>query len=160
MAGDEIPSSIRQMRQAPSEDPDSEHLAAAVESLAKVLDAEINERRVLTEQVEQLRSELLDLKQNLRVRVEAAFRADDDSRGRESGNTVAQTPEERLAAAGFSRQQLESIHRLQARAQMAQIELDDRARREGWIDTPRYVQESRNLATGAAVIRNALGDEL
>jgi S1-C subfamily serine protease len=43
---------------------------------------------------------------------------------------------------------------------MGQIELDDRARREGWVNTPRYVQESQDLSTGAAVIRNALGDEL
>ncbi|MGH8546901.1 MAG: PDZ domain-containing protein [Gammaproteobacteria bacterium] len=128
--------------------------------MAEVLNAEINERRVLSEQLEQLKSELLDLKQNLRVRVEDAFQADNGSRGRESGNSVAQSMEERFAAAGFTRQQLESIHSLQAEAEMARIELDDRAIREGWIDTPRYVQESRNLPTGATVIRNALGDEL
>lgn len=158
----EIPagSSIRQIRQDPSGEPDSEHLAEAIESLAKVLNAEINERRVLTEQLQQLKSELQDLKQNLRVRVEEAFQEDNGSGGRESGTSVAQTTEERLAAAGFNRQQLEAIDRLQAEAQMAQIELDDRARREGWINTPRYVQESRNLATGGTVIRDALGDEL
>jgi PDZ domain len=139
-------------------EPDSEDLA--IESLAKVLNAEINERRVLTEQIEQLRAELLDLQQNLKARVEEAFQSTDASGGEASGNTVAQTREERLVAAGFSRQQLEAVERLQAETEMAQIELDDRARREGWINTPRYFQESRDLATGATVIRNALGDEL
>jgi hypothetical protein len=157
----EIPakSSLRPIQQDPSGKPSSEHLAETVQSLAKVLDAEINERRVLTEQLEALKSELADLKQNLRVRVEDAFQAGDASRRRGSGDAVEQTPEERLAAAGFTHQQLESIQRLQAEAEMARIDLDDRARREGWINTPRYVQESRNLPTGAAVLRNALGDE-
>jgi hypothetical protein len=156
----EIPakSSLRPIQQDPSGKPSSEHLAETVQSLAKVLDAEINERRVLTDQLEALKSELADLKQNLGVRVEEAFRADDASRRRESGGAVEQTPEERLAAAGFTHQQLESIQRLQAEAEMARIDLDDRARREGWINTPRYVRESRNLPTAEAVLRNALGD--
>jgi len=151
--------SIRQIRQDPSREADSEHLADVVEALAQVLDDEINERRVLTEQLEQLKSEILDLKHNLRLRVEEAFQADDGSRRQQSGDTIAQTTEERLAAAGFTPQQLESIQRLEAEAQMRQIELDDRARREGWINTPRYIQESQDLSTSATVIRNALGDE-
>lgn len=124
-----------------------------------MLNAEINERRVLTEQLEQLRSELLDLKQNLRVRAEEAFQAADGS-GEQESDVVAQTPAERLAGAGFTRQQLEAVERLQAEAEMAQIELDDLARREGWINSPRYFQESQDLATGGTAIRNALGNEL
>lgn len=139
---------------------DSENLADIVDSLTRVLNDEINERRVLAEQLEQMKSELLDLKQNLGVRVQEAFQAD-ASRREESGDMAAPASrEERLAAAGFTRQQLESIQTLEARAQMSQIELDDRARREGWMNTPRYFQESRDLVTGATVIRNALGDEL
>lgn len=148
--------SIPQTRQ----DPPGEHLADAVESLTKVLNAEINERRVLTEQVQQLKSELSDLKQNLKARVEEAFQAENDSRRQQPGSTVAQSSEERLLAAGFTPQELESIRRLEAEAQMAGIELDDRARREGWINTPRYFRELRELSTGAAAIRKALGDEL
>jgi hypothetical protein len=153
-------SSIRRIRQDSSREPDSEHLADVVESLAQVLDDEINERRVLTEQLEQMNSEVLDLKRNLRVRVEEAFQEDGGAPRQELGDTIAQTTEERLAAAGFTRQQLESIRTLEAEARMGQIELDDRARREGWINTPRYVQESQDLSTGATVIRNAVGDEL
>jgi hypothetical protein len=153
-------SSIRQLRREPSREPDSEHLAEVVESLAQVVSDEINERGVLTEQLEQLKSEVLDLKHNLRVRVEEAFQEDGGAPRQELGDTIAQTTEERLAAAGFTRQQLESIRTLEAEARMGQIELDDRARREGWINTPRYVQESQDLSTGATVIRNAVGDEL
>jgi C-terminal processing protease CtpA/Prc len=131
-----------------------------VESLAQVVGDEINERGVLAEQVEQLESELLDLKHNLRVRVQQAFQEGDGAPQPEGGDAIAQTAEERLAAIGITRQQLESIRALEAGAQMAQIELDDRARREGWINTPRYVQESQDLATGTTSVRNALGDEL
>lgn len=152
-----VQASTPQTTQDSPGEPDSE--TAAIESLAKVLNAEINERRVLTEQVEQLRSELLDLEQNLRVRVEEAFQAADGS-GEQESDVVAQTPAERLAGAGFTRQQLEAVERLQAEAEMAQIELDDLARREGWINSPRYFQESQDLATGATAIRNALGNEL
>ncbi|HET6628652.1 MAG TPA: PDZ domain-containing protein [Woeseiaceae bacterium] len=152
--------SIRQARPDPSDEPTPEHLADAVESLAKVLNAEINERRLLAEQLQELKSELLDLQRNLRVRVEAAFQEENGARGQESGNTVTRTRDERLAAAGFTRQQLESIDRLQAEAQMAWIELDDRARREGWLNTERYFRESRALTSGRTVIRKALGNEL
>jgi hypothetical protein len=158
----EIPtkSSIRQFGREPSREPDSEHLADVVESLAQVVSDEINERGVLTEQVEQLKSEVLDLKHNLRVRVQEAFQEGDGAPREEAGDAIAQTTEERFAAAGLTRQQLESIRALEAGAQMDQIELDDRARREGWINTPRYVQESQDMSTGATAIRDALGDEL
>jgi hypothetical protein len=131
-----------------------------VESLAQVVSDEINERGVLAGQVEQLESEILDLKHNLRVRVQEAFQEGDGGPQQEGGDANAQTTEERLAAVGITRQQLESIRALEAGAQMDQIELDDRARREGWVNTPRYVQESQDLLTGATAVRNALGDEL
>jgi C-terminal processing protease CtpA/Prc len=154
-------SSVPEIRQLPLSESDRAHLAEVVESLTQVLNDEINERRVLTEQLEQLESELSDLEQNLSVRVREAFAADEASRQRSSGDRVAQSSwDERLAAAGFTPQQLESIRTLQSQGQMAHIELDDRARREGWINTPRYMQESRNLQTGATAVRNALGDEL
>lgn len=152
------PPPIEQLRQDPSGEIDPERLADAVESLAEVLNSEITERRILTQKFEELQSELLDLKQNLRVRVQEAFQ--DGSRRQEQDDVDVRTPEERLAAAGFTRQQLESLDRLQVEIQMAQIELDDRARREGWINTPRYLEESDDLSTGRTVIRNALGDEM
>lgn len=147
-----------QSRQDLSGLPDSDR--AAIESLAEVLNAEIHERRVLADQLEQLKAELMDLEQNLRVRVEDAFEMDEGSRGPESDIEVARTREERLAAAGFTRQQLATIDRLQAEAQMAWIDLDDRARREGWLNTARYARESRELSSGMAVIHDALGDDL
>ena len=42
---------------------------------------------------------------------------------------------------------------------MQQIELDDRARREGWITTSRYFEEFNNLVKGADTVRRDLGDD-
>ena len=130
-----------------------------LESLTRVLDDEINERRVLAEKLEALDSEFADLNRNLKSRVEEAFTADNVQR-QSTGTTVSPTVDDRLVAAGFTRQQLAFVRKLQAEGQMAAIEMDDRARREGWVDTPRYYQESRDLASGTTAVRDALGDEL
>ena len=150
--------SAEQVPQSLPEVGDSER--AAIESLARILNAEINERRVLTEQLEQLRADLRDLEQNLRVRVEAAFEMDERSRAQGQDSADPRTRQERLAAAGFTPGQLATIDRLQAESRMAWIELDDRARREGWIDTPRYYEESRALTSGSPAVRETLGDDM
>ena len=82
---------------------DSENLADVLESLTRVLDDEINERRVLTEKLEVLDSELSDLKRNLKSRVEEAFTADNVQR-QSTETTVSPTIDDRLVAAGFTRQ--------------------------------------------------------
>lgn len=140
-------------------DVDSEHLAQVVESLVQILDEEISERRILAEQLKEMQSEVTDLKQNLRVRVEEAFAMERNSGQQQSNTEVGETIEERLAAVGFTRQQLESIQRLEAEARMRQVELDDRARREGWINSPRYLEESEKISTGATTTRELLGDD-
>jgi C-terminal processing protease CtpA/Prc len=137
---------------------DSGNLPEVLESLTRVLDREIDERRVLAEKLDALDSELSDLKRNLKSRVEEAFVA--DTVQQQSPETIVPTTEDPLEAAGFTRQQLDAVRRLQAEAQMAAIAMDDRARREGWVDTPRYYQEARSLASGAAGVREALGDDL
>jgi C-terminal processing protease CtpA/Prc len=147
-------------------EPDAQQLARMVDSLVDVLDEEIAERRILAEQLEQTRTEMNDLQQNLRARVEAAFdtttdTAESASIGRNRQNSREereQALQQRLVAAGFSREQVEYLERRQAEGQMLQIELDDRARREGWIGTTRYAEESAKLTSGADVLRQELGD--
>lgn len=159
-AGAPTRSSIKPVRADPTRTPDLDHLADVVESLAQTLDDEINERRVLGEQLERLRSELEDLTQNLGPRVEQAFNARNAAR-QESGEAIEQgSVEDRLAAAGITPQQQAFIRGLQADSQMAAIELDDRARREGWLNTPRYFKEAQELSSGSAAIRGVLGDEV
>ena len=140
-----------------SEDLDRERLTQVLESLALTLDEEIAERRVLAEQLEGLQAEVADLKQNLRARVREAFAQDERSARAQADGRAAQTMEERLTAAGFTSLQLAAIERLRSEAQMAQIDLDDRARREGWSGA-RYQQELASVANGSTKIREMLGD--
>ncbi len=147
---------------------DPEQVARVVESLVQTLDAEIAERRVLEVQLEELRLELTDLQENLGPRVAEAF--SDGAFGSVSinaRNTDSSEPdsqrnlrmEARLAAAGFTTQQVATLRRRQAEIQMRQIDIDDRARREGWVNTSRYVEELDNLTTGLDPIRRDLGDD-
>ncbi len=139
---------------------DPEQVAQVVESLMQIVDEEISERQVLAEQLEEVRAEMAELQQNLRARVEAAFA--DNPRNAVSRPPVAQvnqSMEERLAASGFTLQQFEDLRRREEGAQMQQIELNDLAIREGWINSPRYFEEINRLTSGADNIRRELGDD-
>jgi hypothetical protein len=139
---------------------DLEQLAQVVESLIQILDEEISERHVLAEQLEEVRSEMTELQQYLRARVESVFSINPrNTVTQQPGPQIDQAIEGRLAASGFTPQQFETIRRREAGAQMRQIELDDRARREGWVNTPRYYEESNNLPSGADIVRRDLGDD-
>ena len=156
----DVGSLAEQLTRGESSELNPEQLAQVLESLIQILDNEISERRVLAEQLDELRTEMTELRQNLRVRVEEAFAA-------EAGSTASQTPEARanqtvetrLAAAGFTPWQIEAMRRSEAGAQMRQIEFDDRARREGWVNTPRYYDEYNKLTSATDSIRSDLGDE-
>lgn len=149
-----------QLRDGEPSEIDSEQQAQVLASLVQTLDNEISERRILAEELDAMRKEMTELQQNLRGRVEAAF-------SRETGRTTSQQPgaqanqtiEEKLAAAGFTPRQIEATRRVEAEARMRQIELDDRARREGWVNSPRYYEEL-NILTGAPdTVRRDLGDD-
>ena len=142
-----------------------EQLALVVESLVQILDQEIVERRVLAEQLEELRSDLTDLQETLGIRVNEAFSATSNSF--DAGNSALavdgtqgnQTIGARLAAAGFMPQQIETLRRREAEMVMMQVDVDDRARREGWFNTPRYFEELNNFANTVNPIRRDLGDD-
>lgn len=143
-------------------DPDS--IASAVNSLARVLDAEIAERRILSEQLEELQRQLSDLQENLGPRVtEALSRANNEAVSVSSRRVQEQDGEAtlvtRLAAAGFTEKEAATLRRRQGEIQMQQVELDDRARREGWVNTPRYYQEISKLSNDMDPIRRELGDD-
>jgi hypothetical protein len=143
---------------------DAAELAQVVESLVQVLDEEIAERRILADQLEQTRIEMSDLQQNLRVRVEEAFdmNPDTDRSASENGRSRRASEDNgvdrRLFAAGFTADEVDYLRRRQAEDQMLQIDLDDRARREGWFGTPRHAEEMAKLPAGGDTLRRELGD--
>ena len=139
---------------------DSEQVALVVDSLMQILDEEISERQILAEQLEDVQSEMADLQQNLRARVEAAFsESRENAIAQRAVTQVNQSMEERLAASGFTPQQFEVLRRREEGAQMQQIELNDQAIREGWVNSPRYFEEINRLTSGTDNIRRELGDD-
>lgn len=139
---------------------DPAQVAQVVESLVQILDEEISERRVLAEQLEELRSEMTDLQQNLRARVDAAYAAERRNNNSERSSQRGDArQEERLAKSGLTSQQFETIRRREAIATMQRIELDDQARREGWVDSPRYYEAFNELEGDSNSIRAEIGDE-
>ncbi len=159
---------IEQVAQGDLRESDPEQVARVVESLAQILNEEIAERRILAEQLEELRSEVTDLQENLGTRVAEAF-----SNGAVGSVSIAVegtappqdnfqrnlAMEARLAAAGFTAEQVATLRRREAEMLMQQVELDDRARREGWVNTPRYFEEFNNLSNDQNPIRRELGDD-
>ncbi len=139
---------------------DREQMAQIVESLIQTLDEEINERHVLAEQLAKVRSEMTELQQIFRTLTVATSSANTRiAASQQQGAEVGQTIDERLAASGFTPQQIETMRRREAASQMQQVELDDQARREGWVNTARYYQELNNLTSGADTVRRDLGDD-
>ena len=138
-------------------------VASAVNSLAQVLDAEIAERRILAEQLEELRGQLTDLQTSLGIRVleanSAAASISVDAEPQPQPEDFATQLTNRLAAAGFTEKEAEALRRRQGAMQMQQVELDDRARREGWVNTPRYYQEMSKVSNDTDPIRAELGDD-
>lgn len=133
-----------------------EQLALMVDSLVQLLDEEIRERHILQQQLEEVQTAVTALQEVLRIRSAAAAGTDTTE---QSVVQVARTVDERLQAAGFTPQQIESIRRREAEATMRQVELDDLARREGWVNTPRYWSELADLRNGPETARSELGDE-
>lgn len=127
-----------------------DRIADMLESLAATLNEEIAERRLLSQQVEQLRQNVAELQ------AEQRRRAERDPPPRVIDMQAMNT---RFAEMGFTEQDRYAISEKVAAAQVLQVELDDRARREGWINTQRYVEESQALFTYESPIRAELGDE-
>ena len=140
------------LAQGVSGEVDLEQLSQIVESLAQILDEEIGERRALEEQLEEVRTEVASLRGFPGGRT-------DDVVSRTVEDQVDTSREGRLAAAGFSPQEMETIRQFEGQALMRQVELDDQARREGWVNTPRYNREMTQLFGGANSIRQYLGDD-
>ena len=139
---------------------DPEQVALVVESLMQILNEEISERQILAEQLDEMRLEMTDLQQNFSSRVLASLLENRrNAVSQPAGAQVDQSLEGRLAASGFTPQQFEALSRREEGVRMRQIELDDRARREGWVNSPRYFEEFNKLTSGTESIRRELGDD-
>ncbi len=126
----------------------AEQLSQIVESLAATLDEEIEERQLLGRQIEALQTEVRELRESISF-------ADDPEIP--AGMFDPQAMEDRFSEMGFTPQDRNSIRQLEAEARVRAIELDDIARREGWIGTQRFSEAMAALATHDNPVRAALG---
>ena len=139
-------------------DIEAARLADTVDSLGQILEREIDERRNLELEIEQLRAQLDALQARIGQPVSSDDTADALAARQQQIEENQRSQEQRLAEAGFTRQQIAAIDRIVAEATMRQIELDDRARREGWVNTPEYFAAASALTSGPESVRNYLGD--
>jgi hypothetical protein len=142
---------------------DSEQLAVVVESLAALLDEEIRERNVMAEEIRELKEEVQRLRGasavgNISVNDNAVVAAE-ARQARRVQRRADQGRKERLIAAGFSEREVDALERRAAEATMERMMLDDRARREGWANTPRYWEEIQAIESEQTRVRSYLGDD-
>lgn len=127
-----------------------DQLAEILESLTNTLNEEISERRLLAQQIEQLQAD---------VRALQGERRDSDEKAAAERLASSQARDKRFEEVGFTWQDLEAIAPLLAEIQVQVSELDDIARREGWINTSRYAEAVDALFTFESPLREDLGDD-
>ncbi len=144
---------------SPVQSAESGHLRQSVEALSTILDQEIAERQALADELSALRDAFESLDSNLKARVEDAFQMEQQTEQQQArAANPEQSPEQRLLAAGFTQRQLDAISRIESRDRMRQIEIDDQARREGWLGSERYTKEVRALIEQGSAARRTLSD--
>lgn len=129
------------------------------------LRAELDAQRQLNDE---LSGEVSWLRQQLDLLADfepAAPAPEEDSEGDEAAQADANAaePQEKvwfddqaLLANGLPPDEVERLREVFESSEMAMLELDHQARREGWARTPRYRQERRALQIG---LRTEIGDE-
>ncbi len=140
---------------------DPQLMLKMLDSLTAILDAEVAERRVLAEALDQLRLEFIDLEENLAEKTMQAFAEREGGRpeARMSRRIRAGNTEERLILAGFDLEIARRVREDEDAQQMEQLYLRDQATREGWLNSPRYQEELQKLTAIGSKIRQDLGDD-
>ncbi len=76
-----------------------------------------------------------------------------------TNSSAAGMNRENLIAAGVDERAAADLLRRQSQIEMQRLELRDRASREGWIDSERFLQELRQLEGDVGALREEIGDE-
>lgn len=146
-----------------------ERLARRVEQLAQRLDRETADRQALEEILAGLTADLTQsFTQRLERDRESAGLSNESnpsraSRGEasvaRSGPQSAGFDRQALLEAGFSRRDVEAYNETLDDLEMQQLALRDQAVREGWLQTPRFLQEVHALTDELEASRESFGEE-
>lgn len=156
--GDERSDAAAQIVRQLSEDPaasDDDQLQTMVQALAGILDAEVEERRVMQQEFIALRKEIESIRDAL-----------EQSPGRGGGPSArtgtpnAVDTEAALVRAGLDPDWAAEIRRRNDKLTMDSMFLQDQARREGWTNTVRYANASNELEQRRIGLREEIGDNI
>ena len=109
---------VERLKHGESSELTPEQVALIVDSLVQVLDEEIRERRVLQQQLEEMQTAIAELQRVLQIRTTATANATAQT---QAAGRVAGTIDERLLAAGFTPQQIDSVRRREAEAVISEL---------------------------------------
>jgi hypothetical protein len=154
--------------QGPAYAGEFETLRAAIENLEAELEIERAARADLTREIEALRDEVAAIPDGRPVAALARAREAAVSSGSEPAPASALDPprasprlgDEALLDAGFTRSEVAAFRTRMDDIQLERLYLRDRAAREGWLATRRYMEESRALDDQLSGAREEFGDEL
>jgi hypothetical protein len=128
-----------------------------LESLAGILDREVEERLRLEEEVAELRRRLASLERGAgKAPPEPARTAAAPLQG---GGTRGEVTEASFIAAGFAEEDAAYYRRRIDEAAMARLYLRDQAQREGWLNSERYRQELASLPDVESQLRSEMDDD-
>ena len=124
----------------------------SIDSLARLLEAEIDQRQRLEEQVNTLQAELRELANNLSASVSAGN--DGSSEATVSVNHSPKIEVESFVSAGFEYPQAVEMKRRLDQFELDRLNLQHRANQEGWINSERYIEEQTRLNERATSFRD------
>jgi hypothetical protein len=133
-----------------------------VDSLAELLDREVEERLAMADELARLRRRVAEL-EGLRARPPATETAqpaagDGGDRDESTEEAVRRSQIEAFRAAGFPEAEAEYYQRLQEEHAMARLYLRDQASREGWLRSERYAEALAALPGSRAELRESMDD--
>jgi C-terminal processing protease CtpA/Prc len=132
--------------------------ARRLESLAGLLDREVEERLRLEEEVAMLSRRLASIERELGQDPSPTAGPAPEAEPA-AGGTRGEITEGSFVAAGFSEGEAAYYRRRLDEAAMARLYLRDRAQREGWLNSERFREEIAALPNVAEELRREMDDE-
>jgi hypothetical protein len=144
----------------PAYDAELETLRAAVEDLEAELDIERAARADLTREIEVLRDEVAAIPDGRPVAAVSSGAGPAPVSAPDPPRASSRLGDEALLDAGFTRSEVAAFRTRMDDIQLERLYLRDRAAREGWLATRRYMEERRALDDQLSGAREEFGDEL